>query len=145
MSSSSSIAIFLFWLTSGDLRSAPSETSAPMALSRKSLHLVKHGRERGLEFERFFDLVGANERILAVFEETRALMLANEGHERGRIGLPIHRESLEIFEDSRNARGGEQRDSVLGVFVEVGVENALVHEVGFPIDGKHQPAQVVQF
>src|SRR6202020_189598 len=101
--------------------------------------------ERGLQLERFFDLVGANEGVLAVFEETRTLMLANECYEGRRIGLPVHRESLKIFEDSRNARGGEQRDSVLGVFVEVGVENTLVHEVGFPIDGKQQPAEVMQF
>ena len=38
------------------------------------------------QFERFFDLVAANVRILAVFEETRALMLAeNECYEGGRI------------------------------------------------------------
>src|SRR6478609_7248442 len=100
------------------------------------LHLIEHGRERGLQFERLLDLVGANKRILAVFEEARTLMLAHKCHEGCRIGLPVLWESFEILEDCRNARGGEQRNSVLGVFVEVGVENALVHEIGFPFDGE---------
>jgi hypothetical protein len=94
-------------------------TGSPAQCSWKSLHLVEHGRERGLQFERLLDLVGANVRILAVFEETRALMFANERHEGRRIGLPVLRESFEIFEDCRDASGGEQRDSVLSVFVEV--------------------------
>ena len=32
----------------------------------------------------------------------------------------------------RDAGLDEQRHGILGVFVEVGVEDALIHEVGFP-------------
>src|ERR1700677_1907076 len=144
------------WISPGGLSATiilQSRDSTTLGLSgferqsdpEESLHLIEHGRERGLQFECLLDLVGANKRILAVFEETRALMLADECDEGGRIGLPIRWESLEIFENRRNACGGEQCDSVLGVFVEVGVENALIHKMGFPVDGKQQPAQVVQF
>ena len=38
----------------------------------------------------------------------------------------------------------EERDRVLGVLVEIGVEDALIHEVGVPADVEEHPAQVVQ-
>ena len=39
--------------------------------------------------QRFLDLVGAHERIFAVFEETRALVLAHELDEGRRVRLPV--------------------------------------------------------
>ena len=38
----------------------------------------------------------------------------------------------------------EESHGILGVFVEVGVEDALIHEVGFPLDVEKHPAQVVE-
>src|SRR4051794_24135365 len=52
-----------------------------------SLHLVEHVRERGLQRQSLLDLLGADKRILAVFQETRALVLANELDESRRIRL----------------------------------------------------------
>jgi hypothetical protein len=34
--------------------------------------------------------------------------------------------------------------SVFRIFIEVGIENALIHEVGIPFDGKEHPAQVME-
>ena len=71
-------------------------------------------------------------------------MLAHESHEGCRIRLPIRRESLEVLEDRADAGGPEQRDGVLGVFVEVGVEYTLIHEIGLPLDWEEQPAEIMQ-
>ena len=60
------------------------------------------------------------------------------------MGLPVLRETLEILEHCPQAGGGEHFHRVLGIFIEVGVENALIHEIGFPFDGKQHPAQVMQ-
>ena len=38
----------------------------------------------------------------------------------------------------------EDDNRILGVFVEIGVEDALIHEVGLPLMSKEDPAQVMQ-
>ena len=64
---------------------------------------------------------------------------------RGHIALPVLGEPLEIYERRRDASRSEERHGVLEVLVEVGVEDALIHEVRVPFDFEQQPAQVVQF
>ena len=59
-----------------------SSNSSMSLASVDSLHLVEHVGEGRLELERLLDLVGADVRILAVFQEARALVLANELDER---------------------------------------------------------------
>ena len=110
-----------------------------------SLHLIEHIGERRLELESLLDFVGAHIRILAVFEEARALVFTNELDERWRIRLPIRRKVLEVFEDRSEAEIREEAHRVLCVFVEVGVEDALIHEVGLPFYREENPAQVMQF
>ena len=110
----------------------------------ESLHLVEHARERGLELERLLDLVGTHVWIFAVFKETRALVLTDELDECLRLGLPIFGEPFEVFEDGIKAGGPEESHSILGVFVEVSVEDALIHEIGIALDRKEDPTQVVQ-
>src|SRR5688500_18270789 len=72
-------------------------------------------------------------------------MLTNEPHECFRIGVPVFREALEIFEDSSEAGSHKESHGVLGVFVKIGVENTLIHEVRLAFDWKQQPPEVVQF
>ena len=60
------------------------------------------------------------------------------------IRFPVYRKALEVFEDRINAGGPEEGHGILGIFVEVGVEDALIHKVGFPVDWKEDPAQIVQ-
>ncbi len=100
------------------------------------LHLVEHVGEASLDSQRLLDLVGADERILAVLEEAWALMVADEFDEGRRVRLPVLREAFEIFKDGVHSDVVEQADCVFGVLVEVGVKDALVHEVGFAFDGK---------
>src|SRR5262245_38873440 len=52
---------------------------------RGSLHLVEHLSERCFQLERLLDFVGADVRILAIFEKARAMMLADEFDEGGSI------------------------------------------------------------
>ena len=44
--------------------------------------------------------------------------------------------AFKVFEDRVDAVLREERNGVLGVLVEVGIEDALIHEVGFRTDGK---------
>src|SRR6188508_1027334 len=96
--------------------------------------MIEHGRERGLEFECLLDLVSANVWVLAIFEETRAMVIADKFNVRGWIGLPIFGKSFEVFEHRINPGRTKKRYCVLGVFVEVGIEDTLILEVGFSID-----------
>src|SRR5207302_2055354 len=98
-----------------------------------------------LQPECLLDFVGAHIRILAVLKKARTVVVADELDEGGSIRLPVLREAFEILKDGVQARGGKERDGVLGVFVEVGVENARVLEVSVPFDLKEIPAQVVEF
>ena len=110
----------------------------------RSLHLVEHVREGGLELQRLLDLVGTHIRILTVFQEARALMLANELDECGSIRFPVRRKALKIFEDRIDAISPEEGHGILGVLVEISVEDSLVHKVGFPVDWEEHPAQIVE-
>ena len=71
-------------------------------------------------------------------------MIAGKLDEGGGIGLPVHRKTLEILEHRPQAGGAEYFHRVFGIFIEVGVENALIHEIGVPLDGEEHPAQVMQ-
>ena len=62
----------------------------------------------------------------------------------GSVRLPVLREPLEVFKDRLEPGLGEDGDGILGVLVEVGVEDALIHEVGVAFDVEEHPAQVVQ-
>ena len=60
----------------------------------------------------------------------------------GGVRLPVRREAFEVLEDGVDAGLAEQHDRVLGVLVEVGIEDPLVHEARVVIE--EHPAQVVQ-
>src|SRR4051794_38896088 len=71
-------------------------------------------------------------------------MVAYELDESGRIRFPVVRKALELREDRRDTRGAEQRDRVFRVLVEVGIEDALVHEVRIAADVEEHPAEIVE-
>src|SRR5271170_3645212 len=109
-----------------------------------SLHLVQHVRECGLQRQRLLDLLGADKWILAVFQETRALVLANVLDESRRIRLPVFGKAFEVFKNGTDTESCEQRHGILGVLIEVGVEDTLIHKVGFAIHGKQYPPKVME-
>src|SRR5271170_1941008 len=114
--------------------SSTSSTIAP-----RLLHLIKHIGERRLQLEGLFDLVGAHIWVFSVFEKARTLMLADELDERGHVGFPILGESLKVFKHRIDSGRLEESHSVFGIFVEVGIKNALVHEIGLLVDIKENP------
>ena len=71
-------------------------------------------------------------------------MVADELDERRRVRLPVRRESFELLEDRVDARCFEQLDRVLGVLVEIRIENALIHEVLVGADIEQYPPEVMQ-
>src|SRR4029077_658341 len=85
-----------------------------------------------------------NERILTIFQKTRALMFAYELCEGRSVRLPIHREAFKVSENSIDARLLEESDGILGIFVEVGVEYSLIHEIRITADVEENPSQVVK-
>src|SRR5712671_5922317 len=93
------------------------------------LREVKHRRQRSPYLQRFLDFIGTDIRIFAILQKARALVLVHELDERRYIRLPVRRKSFEIFEDGVDAGCREERDRIFGIFVEVGVEDSLVHEV----------------
>src|SRR6185369_16682690 len=108
------------------------------------LHLVEHVGEGSLDLEGLLDFVGAHIRIFPVFQETRALVLAYELDECRSIRLPVLGKPLEVFKHRPDAELREEAHGIFGVLVEVGVEDSLIHEVGFTFDVEEHPAQVVQ-
>jgi hypothetical protein len=76
--------------------------------------------------------------------EAGVVMFADERDERLRVLFPILREAFEIREDRRDAGRAEQCDSILGVLVEVRVEDALVLKVQSGPDVEQHPPEVVQ-
>src|SRR3974390_2583288 len=71
-------------------------------------------------------------------------MFRNKRRERGRIRLPIFRESFKVLENGVNAVFRKQGYRVLGVPVEIGVEDSLVHEVSFLANVEQYPSKVVE-
>src|SRR5262252_978584 len=113
--------------SSSSMRSSPGCKASGEAAA--SLHLVEHLGERPLELERLLDLFRADVRVLTVFEEARPLVLVEELRDREHVRLPVLGPAFEVGEDRVDARRVEDLEGVLDVLVEVGVEDALVHEV----------------
>src|SRR5688572_20886449 len=72
------------------------------------------------------------------------MVLADEFDEGQWVRLPVLGKALQVFKNRGEARTGENRHGVFGVLVEVRVEDALIHEVGFALDWKQQPTEIVQ-
>ena len=108
------------------------------------MHLIKHCGQRCFHSKRLLYFVSTDERILTIFQEAWALMFAHKFDECGSVGLPIHRETFQIFERGTDPETGEQGNGIFGIFVKISVENPLIHEIRFATDVKEDPSQVVK-
>jgi len=118
-------------------------------LSRKLLDFRDHISVFGwvvhrFGLERFLDFVRTYVWILAVFEEDRTLMVTDEFGERRRTDLPILWQANKVLKDRHGHECGKEGHRIPGVFVEVGVEDTLIHEVELPFDRKEHAAWVMQ-
>ena len=73
------------------------------------------------------------------------MVVAHVFYEPHRIRFPVFRKAFEILKHRCYTAFFKERDSVIGVLVEVRVENTLILEVRVAIDFKQQPSQEVQF
>src|SRR5262249_28010772 len=105
------------------------------------LQLIEHLGQGALDLQGFLDLVGGDIWILPVFDKARTLVVPDELDERFRVRFPVHRKPFEVFENRVDAGLCEESYRVLGIFVEIGVEDSLVQEPRVVVD--EHPAQVV--
>ena len=108
------------------------------------LHLVEHLGEGLLHPEGLLDFVARHVRVFAVLEEARTLMFADEIYERRCVRSPVRGKPFELLEDGIDTSRLEQLNRVLGVLVEIGIENTLVHEVFLLTDVEEHPPEVMK-
>src|SRR3954452_5360157 len=108
------------------------------------LHLVERFRKGPFQLQGFLDFIAAHVRIFPILEKARTLMLVKELGDRGYVCLPVLRKSFEVCKNSRDARLGEEHDRVVNIFVKIGVENALIHEMQPRADIEKDPAKIVE-
>src|SRR6476646_3504845 len=72
------------------------------------------------------------------------MMVTDELNKCRGVRFPIFRKTLEILKNSVETGSRKDANRLLGIFVEVGVENAHVLEIGFPIDVEKVPSEVMQ-
>jgi hypothetical protein len=70
------------------------------------------------------------------------LVVPDELDERFRVRFPVRRKPFEVLENRVDAGLREESYRVLSVFVEIGVEDSLVHEPRIVVE--EHPAQVVE-
>src|SRR5262245_42577189 len=92
------------------------------------LELIEHFRQGVLDSQRLLNFIGGDIGIFPILDEAWALVVANELDERFGVCFPIRGEPLEVFEDRINSGLCEERDRVLSVFVEIRIEDSLIHE-----------------
>jgi hypothetical protein len=71
-------------------------------------------------------------------------MFAHKFDEGRGVRLPIRRETLKIFEDCIDTGLFKESDCILGIFIKVSIEYALVHEICIAADVEEDPSQVVK-
>src|SRR3954452_2022336 len=108
------------------------------------LHLVEQGGHGAFHLQGLFDLISCDIRVFAILQEARALVFADELDEGWRIRFPVDREPFEVFEHGVDASLGKELDSVFSVFVEIGIENSLVHKIRVFANVEEHPAQIMQ-
>ena len=69
------------------------------------------------------------------------MVIAYELYKAGRVRLPIFRKAFETFKRRRQASFAEQRDGVVGILVEIGIEHSLIHNVRLATDIEQHPSQ----
>src|SRR6516225_6024094 len=109
----------MYWMSSSSSIKAPNPVDRPNfrgrpceagRMTRLLLHLIEHRGQRCFHLERLLYLVSSDEGILAVFQKTWALMVADEFCEGRGVRLPVRRKALKIFKDGVDAGRFEESD-----------------------------------
>src|SRR5690242_4477469 len=118
--------------------SSNSSMATPLQLAL--LHLVEHCRHRTFHPQCLLDLVGGDVGIFPIFQKAWALMVPKELDNRRCIGFPIVRPALKVYEHGGYTGFDKECDRVFNIFVKIGVENSLIHEMRPRPDVENHPS-----
>src|SRR4030081_1111868 len=108
------------------------------------LHQVKHFRKLRFELQCLLNLVCCRVWILSVLQKARALVFTNELDESWYVRLPVLGKTFKVLENCVHADLFEKGYCILGVLVEICIEDSLVHEVRVLSNIEENPPKVVQ-
>src|SRR6266513_1795680 len=108
------------------------------------LHQVKHFGELRFELQTLLNFVCCCVGILTVFQKARTLVFAKEVDECWYVRFPVLGKAFKVFENCVHSDLFEQGYCVLGVLVEICIEDSLVHKVSVLSDVEENPSKVVQ-
>src|SRR5437763_4833115 len=83
-------------------------------------------------------------RIFSIFQEAWSLVIAKELDHGWQVCPPVFGPALQIYEDGYDAGLVEKRDGVLKILVEIGIEDALIHEVQTGADIEQDPTEIMK-
>lgn len=83
--------------------------------------------------------------MFTVFEEAWEVVFAKELHDGRRIGRVVRRPPFEGLKGRNDAGLPEEERGIFAVFIEIGIEDALVHHVAFTLDAEDHPSQIMRF
>src|SRR5215213_7337393 len=95
----------------------------------RSLHLIKHGRKCTFHSKRLLYFVRTDIRIFAILQEAWPLVIPKKLDDGHCVCAPIFGPAFQIHKYGRDTGRVEKRYSVLNIFVEISIEDALIHEV----------------
>src|SRR2546430_9283104 len=108
------------------------------------LHQVKHFGELRFELQTLLNFVCCCVGILTVFQKARTLVFAKEVDECWHVRLPVLGKAFKVLKDCVHSDLFEQGYCILGVLVEICIEDSLVHEVRVLSNIEENPSQVVK-
>src|SRR5712675_1620536 len=108
------------------------------------LHQVKHFGKLRFELQCLLDFVCCFVWILTVLQKTRTLVFANELDECWYVRLPVLGKTFKVLENCIHSDLFKQGYCILGVLVEICIEDSLVHEVRVLSYIEENPSQVVE-
>src|SRR5947199_9719416 len=93
------------------------------------LHQVKHFGELRFELQCLLNFFCCLVWILTVLQKARTLVFANELDECWYVRLPVLGKTFKVLENCVHSDLFKQGYCILGVLVEICIEDSLVHEV----------------
>ena|SRR6476646_8638235 len=129
------------------MRSSQDAPGLSVAIRRTILllHHVEHIAKGCLELKSLLDFSATHIGMLAVFEEARTLVFAEKLDDGRRICRVVRRPPFEGLKGRVDARFPEEKRGIFAVFIEIGIEDALVHHVALTLDGEDHPSQIMRF
>src|SRR3954447_5703461 len=108
------------------------------------LHQIKHFGKLRFELQCLLNFVCCLVWILTVLQEARALVFANKLDECWNVRLPVLGKTFKVLEHCVHSDLLKQGYCILGVLVEICIEDSLIHEIRVLSNIEENPSQVVK-